>query len=156
MKRICNTMTWRNCLWLFLPVIAFNMLFTRHLPEIYLVRIDHPAVVAEHIVRVVLMALSFLMVIDTKSRTGRTGIWIYATGLSIYFASWVVLLNNPSTDNPVVLLSGYWSATIWLVGIGLTGGKLWIGIRWRRWIYIVLSVLFGVTHTAHGYILLFR
>ncbi len=147
-------MIWRNCLWFFVPVIVLNVLFTSRLPEMYLVRIDHPVVIAEQIVRVVLMALSFLMVIDTKSRTGKAGIWVYAVGLLAYFISWMVLLRQPATDNPLVLLSGYWTAAIWLVGIGLAGGKLWVRLPWRRWIFIALAVLFGALHTYHGYILL--
>ncbi len=145
---------WKNCLWFFAPVIALNVLFTSRLPEMYLVRIDHPVVIAEQIVRVVLMALSFLMVIDTKSRTGRAGILVYAIGLLTYFISWVLLLQHPATDNPIVLLSGYWTAAVWLVGIGLAGGKLWIRLPWRRWIFIALSILFWALHTWHGYILL--
>ncbi|WP_291529572.1 hypothetical protein [Bacteroides sp. UBA939] len=89
-----------------------------------------------------------------KSRTGRLGIRIYAIGLAIYLTSWIILLCDPVTDNLVVLLSGYWSAVIWLVGIGLASDKLWIRIPWRRWIYITLSIMFGVFHTWHGYLLL--
>lgn len=144
----------RTCILYFVPVIVFNMLFTRHLPEQYLADISHWVIYAECVVRILLMALSFLMLIDTKSRTGRLGIGVYVSGLAIYIASWIILLCNIATDNMIVLLSGYWSAVIWLVGIGLSSDKLWIRMPWRRWFYIVLSVLFGVFHTWHGYLLL--
>ncbi len=131
-----------------------NWLLASRLPEVYLTPLDHPVVLVECVIRILLMVLSFLMLIDTKSRTGRCGIIVYAVGLAIYLGSWIVLLRDPITDNPVVLLSGYWSAVIWLVGIGLSSDKLWIRIPWRRWIYIALSVLFGVFHTWHGCLLL--
>lgn len=131
-----------------------NWLLASHLPEVYSTPLDHPVVSIERIIRILLIVLSLFMLIDTKSRTGRLGIMIYVVGLVIYLGSWIVLLRDPTTDNPVVLLSGYWSAVIWPVGIGLSSDKLWIRIPWRRWIYITLSVLFGVFHIWHGYLLL--
>jgi hypothetical protein len=129
------------------------------LPECYLKNISHIIVPIEIIVRITLMALSAIMIIDIKGRTGKAGAIIYITGLIIYFVSYFVLINYPDTiigKNTILQLSGYWTATIWLIGIGLIGKQLFIKIPYHYVLYIVLSVLFGIIHTYHGYILLAR
>ena len=148
-----------NCFLLFIPVILLNVLFTKYLPECYLKNISHIIVPIETIVRLILMALSIIMSIEIKDRTGKTGILIYITGLILYFVSYFILINYSETvvcKNMIVQLSGYWTATIWLIGIGLIGKKLFIKIPYHYVLYITLSVLFGIIHTYHGYILLAR
>jgi hypothetical protein len=54
----------------------------------------------------------------------------------------------------ILQLSGYWTATIWLIGIGVIGKKLFIKIPYHYTLYVILSVLFGIIHTYHGYIIL--
>ena len=146
-----------NCFLLFIPVIIINILFTGYLPECYLKNISHIIIYAESIVRIILMALSALMIIDISDRTGKTGILIYIAGLVIYSVSWLILIMYPETvaENSIILqLSGYWTATIWLIGTGITGNKLFVKIPYHYIIYIILSILFGILHTCHGYILL--
>ena len=119
---------YRNCFLLFIPVILLNILFTKYLPECYLKNISHIIVPTEIIVRIVLMALSTIMMIDLKGRIGKTGILIYVIGLAIYSASYFVLINYPDTivgKNVILQLSGYWTAMIWLIGIGLIG-------KWKK------------------------
>ena len=148
-----------NCFLLFIPVILLNVLFTTYLPECYLKNISHIIVPIETIVRFILIALSIIMSIEIKDRVGKTGILIYITGLMLYFVSYFILINCYKTvfcKNMIVQLSGYWTATIWLIGIGLIGKKLFIKIPYHYVLYITLSVLFGIIHTYHGYILLAR
>jgi hypothetical protein len=121
--------------------------------------ISHIIVQIEIIVRIILMALSAIMIIDIKDRVGKAGVIIYITGLIIYFVSYFVLINYSDTvigKNMILQLSGYWTAMIWLIGIGLIGKKLFIKMPYHYVLYIVLSVLFGIIHTYHGYLLLAR
>jgi len=148
-----------NCFLLFIPVILLNILFTKYLPECYLKNISHIIVPIEITVRIILMALSTIMIIDVKDKVGKTGILIYITGLIIYFASYFILINCYETvvgENMILQLSGYWTAMIWLIGIGLIGKKLFVKIPYHYALYMILSVLFGIIHTYHGYILLTR
>ena len=148
-----------NCFLLFIPVIFLNILFTKYLPEYYLRNISHIIIPIEIVVRVILMALSTIMKIDIKDRTGKTGFIIYITGLVIYFISYFILINYSDTavgGNMILQLSGYWTAMIWLIGIGLTGKKLFVKMPYHYSLYIILSILFGIIHTYHGYILLAR
>ena len=150
---------YRNCFLLFIPVLFFNILCTKYLPEYFLKNISHIILPIEMVVRVILMALSTIMIIDIKDRTGKTGIIIYITGFVIYFISYFILINYSDTvfgKNIIVQLSGYWTAIIWLIGIGLIGKKLFVKIPYHYTLYIILSILFGIIHTYHGYILLAR
>ena len=148
---------YRNSFLLFIPVILINILFTKYLPEYYLKNISHIIIPIEMVVRVILMALSTIMIIDIKDRIGKTGVIIYITGFVIYVISYFILINYSDTvvgKNMILQLSGYWTAMIWLIGIGVIGKKLFVKIPYHYTLYIVLSILFGIVHTYHGYILL--
>ena len=148
---------YRNSFLLFIPVILINILFTKYLPEYYLKNISHIIIPIEMVVRVILMALSTIMIIDIKDRIGKTGVIIYITGFVIYVISYFILINYSDTvvgKNMILQLSGYWTAMIWLIGIGVIGKKLFVKIPYHYTLYIVLSILFGILHTYHGYILL--
>jgi hypothetical protein len=137
--------------------MLLNILCTEYLPEYYLKSISHIIIPIEMVVRIILVALSTVMMIDIKDRIGKTGFIIYLVGLVIYFTSYFILINYSDTvvgKNIIVQLSGYWTAMIWLIGIGLTGKKLFVKIPYHYTLYIILSVLFGMIHTCHGYILL--
>lgn len=149
---------YRNCFLLFIPVILINILSIKYLPEYYLKNIPHAIVYLEIVVRIILMALSAVMIIDIKDRVGKTGVWIYAIGLAMYIVSYVVIINFPDTSigkSMIVQLSGYWTATIWLIGIGLIGKRLFVKMPYHYSCYVVLSILFGMIHTYHGYLLMF-
>ena len=146
-----------NCFLLFIPVILFNIVFTKYLPEQYLQNISHSIIPIENISRILLMALSAIMIIDVKSRTGKIGISIYITGLIIYFLSYFLLINYSDAvvgNNIILQLSGYWTAMIWLIGIGLVGVKLFVKVPYHCSFFLILSILFGILHTYHGYILI--
>lgn len=146
-----------NCFLLFIPVILINVLSIKYLPEYYLKDIPHVIVYLEIVVRVILMALSAVMIMDIKDRVGKIGAWIYVIGLAMYIVSYVVIINLSDTsigENMIVQLSGYWTATIWLIGIGLIGRRLFVKMPYHYSCYIILSILFGMIHTYHGYTLL--
>ena len=145
-----------NCFLFFIPVILFDILFTKYLPELYLKNISHTIVPIETAVRILLIALSSIMKINIQNRKGKIGVLIYITGLFLYFVSYFVLINHADAvvgKNMILHLSGYWTAMIWLIGIGLIGNRLFVKIPYHYSLYIILSILFGMMHTYYGYIL---
>ena len=146
-----------NCFLLFIPVILFDILFTNYLPEQYLKNSSHAIVPIENTARIVLIALSTIMRINIKDKTGKIGVLIYIAGLILYVASYFILIHYTDTvigENRILQLSGYWTAMIWLIGIGLTGNRLFVKVPYHYAFFLILSVLFGLIHTYHGYILL--
>jgi len=142
---------------LFIPVILFDIAFTNYLPEPYLKNISHVIVPMENMARIVLIALSTIMRINIKDKTGKIGVLIYIAGLILYVASYFILIHYTDTvigENRILQLSGYWTAMIWLIGIGLTGNRLFVKVPYHYAFFLILSVLFGLIHTYHGYILL--
>jgi hypothetical protein len=148
---------YKNCFWFFIPVILFDLVFTKYLPAQYFQTTSSSIDLAENIVRTVLIALSMLMIINLNDIKGKTGILIYIIGLLLYFLSYFILINYADTvwgRNIIIQLSGYWTPIIWLFGVGLIGKKLFFKIPFHYAIYLTLSMLFGIIHIYHGYILL--
>ena len=147
----------KNCFWFFIPVIIFNIIFTKYLPENYLQNVSHVVVLLESITRISLIILSLVLQINTNNLLGKAGIKIYIIGLLIYFLSYYVIIKYSNTifgQNMIVQLSGYWTSVLWLIGIGLIGNKIFLKIPYKWILYILISILFGIMHTYHGYILL--
>ena len=145
-----------NCFLLFIPVILFDIVFTKYLPELYLKNTSHTIVPIETTVRIALIALSAIMKINVQNRKGKIGVLIYITGLILYFISYFVLINYADVvigKNMILQLSGYWTAMIWLIGIGFIGNRLFVKVPYHYTLFIILSILFGIVHTYYGYIL---
>jgi hypothetical protein len=135
---------------------VFDITFTKYLPELYLKNIAHTIVPIEATVRTALIALSTIMKINVQDRKGKIGILIYIAGLILYFISYFLLINYADViigKNMILQLSGYWTAMIWLIGIGFIGNRLFFKIPYHYTLFIILSILFGITHTYYGYIL---
>ncbi len=145
-----------NCFLLFIPVMLLNITLTPYLPAPYLKSISHVAIPVESAVRIALIVFSMVMKISVKNRIGKIGVAVYLTGIIVYFFSYFLLINhtNIAGENLMLQLSGYWTAAIWLIGIGLMGNRLFVKIPYHYVAYIILSAAFGILHTYHGYILL--
>jgi len=136
-----------NCFWFFIPIIIFNIIFTKYLPEHYLKKIKHPIVTLETIARIITIAFSVILEINLDDKIGKTGLIIYIIGVLIYFCSYFIVIKLPATsfnNNIVVLLAPYWTSVLWLIGIGLLGNHYII--------YIIISIVFAILHSIHGYI----
>ena len=144
-----------NCFWFFIPVIIFNIIFTKYLPEFYLKDIHHPIVTMEPVVRITTIALSAIMTIKLDNKIGKTGLIVYIIGVLIYFCSYFMVIKIPAIafhNNLIVLLAPYWTSVLWLIGIGLLGNKLFINIPYHYTAYIIISIVFTIIHSIHGYI----
>jgi len=144
-----------NCFWFFIPVIIFNIIFTKYLPDFYLKKIDHPIVIIETIARITTIALSVIMSIKLDNKTGKIGLIVYIIGILVYFCSYFIVIKIPAIsfhNNFIVLLAPYWTSVLWLIGIGLLGNKLFINMPYHYSAYIIISIVFTVIHSTHGYI----
>ena len=144
-----------NCFWVFIPIIIFNIIFTKHLPEFYLKKINHPIVTIETIARIITIAFSVIMAIRLDNKIGKVGLIVYIIVVLIYFFSYFMVIKIPVIsfrNNFIVLLAPYWTSVLWLIGIGLLGNKLFINIPYHYAAYILISIVFAVIHSIHGYI----
>jgi len=144
-----------SCFWFFIPIIIFNIILTKYLPEYYLKNIKHPIVTIETIARVITILFSVIMSITINNKIGKIGLIVYIIGVLIYFCSYFIVIKFPATsfnNNLVIILSPYWTSVLWLIGIGLLGNKLFINIPYHFVIYIVISIIFATVHSIHGYI----
>jgi len=144
-----------NCFWFFIPIIIFNITFTKYLSGFYLKNINHPIVTIETIARVITIAFSVIMAIKLDNKIGKVGLIVYIIGVLIYFCSYFIVIKIPPIlfhNNIIVLLAPYWTSVLWLIGIGLLGNKLFINIPYHYTVYIILSIVFAVIHSIHGYI----
>jgi len=144
-----------NCFWLILPVIIFNIIAVKFLPQYYLVDIEHPIVIIETILRIFTVLLPFVMVMDFSSKASKIGIIIYLAGFFIYACSYFIAINHSHTffgSNIIVVLAPYWTSIIWLIGIGLIGTKLFINLRYHYSLYFFISIAFVIVHCYHGYL----
>ena len=137
---------WLNCLWLLIPVLAWNAAFAS--------RLAHPAfefdeavprwvLVLENVLRIAVMALPIVMPLRWDSPNNQIGIVVYLVGLVVYFASWIPLMVAPDSawsNSLLGFLAPAYTPLLWLVGIGLIGG-------W--WPYLVLALIFVGVHVAH-------
>jgi hypothetical protein len=137
---------WLNCLWLLVPILAWNAVFSS--------KLAHPAfasdqaasswiLTSENILRLATMILPLFMPLRWDTAQSKLGIAVYLLGLVIYFASWIPLMVAPasawSNSLPGFLAPAY-TPLIWLVGMALIGG-------W--WPYLGLSVVFVGIHITH-------
>jgi len=144
-----------NCFWFFIPIIIFNIIVTKYLPEFYLKNINHPIVTIETIARIITIAFSVIMTIKLDDKIGKAGLIVYIIGVLIYFFSYFIVIKIPAisfNNNYIVLLAPYWTSILWLIGIGLMGNKLFINIPYHFTAYIVISIFFTIIHSIHGII----
>ncbi len=137
---------WLNCLWLLVPILAWNAIFS--------IKLAHPAfefdeavpqwvLLLENLLRVAVMLLPLFMPLRWDTFQSRVGIAVYLIGLAIYFASWIPLMVAPESawsSSLLGFLAPAYTPLLWLVGIGLISG-------W--WPYLVLAVAFVGIHMIH-------
>jgi hypothetical protein len=137
---------WLNCLWLLIPILAWNAIFSS--------KLAHPAfefdeavprwvLLLENLLRFAVFVLPLLMPLRWDTAQSKIGIVVYAMGLLIYFASWVPLMVAPESawsNSLFGFLAPAYTPLIWLIGMGLIGG-------W--WPYLILSLVFVGVHVGH-------
>ena len=60
-----------------------------------------------------------------------------------------------STSRAGFLAPAY-TPLLWLIGLGLTGGRLYGPVPFKPWIYLVLACVFVAVHVTHAHLVYTR
>jgi len=148
-----------NCFWLLVPILAFNLLFTRRLPPAYQAGVFGRAIpraitVPENLLRTLVMLLPLVMQLRVSTPSQKLGLGLYLIGTLVYFASWGSLIVAPRcawSTSPFGFMAPAYTPLLWLVGIGLVGDTLVFPlVAFSAWMYWALSALFLLFHNLHA------
>lgn len=140
-------LTWTNCFWLILPLLAWNILFGAKITQEQITSDAHsPAWLlgAENVFRLTTFMLPLLLPINWDASLGKIGLLVYLLGILVYFASWIPLMFAPHSiwsQGIPGLFAPRLTPLIWLAGIALVANS---------WGYGLLAALFIFFHTWHG------
>ena len=132
-----------NCLWLLLPLLAWNILLGPKITQEAITSDAHSPpwlLAAENLTRMIVFALPLLLPLQLKD----IGLAIYLAGTLIYFTSWLPLLLAPASpwsNSPIGLLAPRLTPFLSFLGIALLSHS-------RP--YALISAVFIALHTCHG------
>ena len=147
-----------NCLWLLLPILLWNVIFTAKLPHSYSADLfdkDIPTWLAggENFFRLVVFIFPLLMPLRIATGTQKLGLGLYLGGTLLYFLSWLALIYFPQSawsTSAAGFLAPAYTPLIWLAGIGLIGNSLYIDTPYHPWMYVTVSAIFIAFHLTHA------
>ncbi|WP_157585597.1 hypothetical protein [Runella zeae] len=148
-----------NCFLLTIPIMIWNIVLTSKLPKDFQPEIfwkDIPTLLTygENISRALVFMLTFLMPLRISTPTQKKGLYIYLGGVLLYFASWLVLILFPDSkwsNSTVGFTAPSYTPLIWLIGIGLIGDSFYFNWPFRRWFFVLISILFLLFHNFHAF-----
>jgi len=140
-----------------LPIMIWNILFTEKLPQEYQPEVfwkEIPAWLkyAENISRILLFILTILMPLGLSTSTQKCGLILYIGGTLLYFASWLLLIYFPDSgwiNGTFGFMAPAYTPLLLLTGIGLIGYTFYFNLPFRRWFFILISILFLIFHNWH-------
>ena len=149
---------------LMIPVLLWNALFYRNLPEAYQSTVfwsDIPAVIAypENVFRILVFILPILMITVVDGAFNKFGACVYVVGLLIYFSTWVFVIYYPDSSwsmSGIGFMAPAYSSLFWLLGIALLVKDNYFNVPYYRNVYILVVLLFVFFHTWHSYIVYHR
>jgi hypothetical protein len=150
----------RNCFWLLLPILAFNLLFMRQLPAAYQMDIfwkDIPKAISvpENLLRSLVIILPVFMRLRVSTPGQKLGLGLYVTGLLVYFGSWAALIAAPQSAwsrSAIGFLAPAYMPILWLTGIGMIGDEAHFSrVPFKPWMYWTVSALFLLFHNLHAF-----
>lgn len=148
----------RSCGLLTVPILAWNLAFTRFLPpplspDEFWRDIPRLLALAENATRLVVVGWPFLMPLELSTAMQRRGLLLFAVGASLYFLSWVVLILFPQSGWSMSwagFLAPACTPLIWLVGLGLMGRRFYWPVPYRWWAYVAVACVFVALHVTHA------
>lgn len=151
-----------NCFWLMIPVLIWDVFFSDHLPrafqpDVFQYSIPLFILVGEHGLRILIFLLTLLMPLPHNGQ--RSAVVLYVAGVLIYFASWLPLIVYPESrwsQSFVGFMAPAYTPVCWLTGIAMIGYKFYVGWPYKKWMFIMLSVIFLVFHNVHTWLVYSR
>ncbi|CAG5000057.1 hypothetical protein DYBT9275_02375 [Dyadobacter sp. CECT 9275] len=113
----------------------------------------------EHISRIILFGLMFLMPLRMATVRQKAGLAIYFLGMLLYFSSWLMLIclpDSPWSKSAPGFIAPAFTPLLWLTGIGLAGDRPFFRFPYLQYIYILIMVLFLVCHNLHTWLIYSR
>lgn len=153
-----------NCFLLTLPILVWNIFLTNKLPKDFQSEIfkkDIPVLLTygENISRTVVFMMTLLMPLSILTTTQKKGLFLYICGTILYFISWLALIYFPGSvwsNNVFGFMAPAYTPLLWLTGIGLIGNSFYFNLPYRRWFFILLTIVFLIFHNFHTYTIYFR
>ncbi len=141
-----------------IPILVWNVACARYLPAPYSSSgfdrdVPFALLLSENLLRVAVIGLPFFMPLDLSTTAQRRRLALFVAGAVIYVASWVPLMVAPSaawSTSLVGSLAPAYTPLIWLVGLGLLGGRRVGPWPLRRGVYLTLVAAFVTVHVAHA------
>ena len=148
-----------NCFVLTIPILIWNILLTDKLPktikpEILIQNISPFIVYTENIIRILVFTMMAFMPIQISKTIQKQGLLLFIIGTLIYFISWLLLIYFPDSvwsKSVLGILSPAYTPVLWLIGIGLIGDSFYFNLHYKRWLFVLLSIIFLVFHNIHAY-----
>jgi hypothetical protein len=149
-----------NGAFLFIPIFAWNIIFTRYLPPAYEaksfdVNVSRFILIGEGIFRTIIFGMPLFMKLNFTNHSGRVGLWLFLCGVCIYFLSWILLILFPGSSYGKSLLgftAPAYTIIIWLIGFALIADSYYVNIAYSKWHFIVPSIIMTCFHFAHSLI----
>lgn len=155
LKQICS-----NGFILFIPIFLWNLIFIKKLPPAFEDKtfdknIPKFVLIGESFFRVIIFIIPIITEIDFTKITGNIGIYIFITGVVVYFFTWLFLIYYPNSkwSKSIIGFCGPgFTPIIWLVGFAFTVNKFNIALNYNVWFYLVPSIFFVFFHVVHSVI----
>ncbi len=128
-------------------------------PEIFWKDIPPFLMYGESISRIAVFAVAYFIPLNFPASFKRKGFYVYLLGLLLYFVSWILLIYLPDSNWSTSLLgfmAPAYTPLLWLVGIGLIGESFYFNLPYKRWIFILLSIVFLAFHNLHAITIYWR
>jgi hypothetical protein len=128
-------------------------------PEIFWKDIPPFLFYGENISRIVVFLFTLLMPLDFSTKGQKKGLFLYVGGIVVYFSSWVLLIEFPNSEwsNSIIgFIAPAYTPLVWLIGIGLIGKSFYFNVPFRKWFFILASILFLLFHNFHAITIYYR
>jgi hypothetical protein len=142
-----SLLAWRNCFWLIVPLLVWNLVYGPKITDPRITSDAHsPAwlLILENAARIAVFLLPLLVPLQFKDSLSKAGWAVYILGTLVYFASWLPLLFAPGStwsNSSPGLLAPRLTPFLCFLGIALIG---------HSWPYGLVGAVFTLLHTWHG------
>ncbi|MCU4173832.1 hypothetical protein [Carboxylicivirga sp. N1Y90] len=142
---------------LLIPIFIWNIVWYHQLPEafntnFFNIGIPNYILYAENGLRLIVFSLPLFMRLSFQKKQQKIGLVVYITGISIYFSSWLALIQWPQSNwsmSPVGFTAPAYTTLIFLMGMALIGKDSFIKRFKPSLYYTIVSILFVLVHSWH-------
>lgn len=144
---------------LLIPILVWNIAFRHLLPESYSFNLfwaDLPPIVfwGENFFRLLAYIIPAFIPLRIINKRQKAGLYLYLSGLFIYFLSWRPLILFPESDwstSMIGFAAPAFTPFLILAGIGLLGNRFFFRskFKYKPLVYIFIAGCFTCFHVWH-------